>query len=77
MIIQIHLQIFVCLLAMGCPQWGCAPSLAISKVPDARRQGVTKEAYKSYSAGRNDRSQRSRWNLDGGSGINKSVDYNS
>jgi len=24
-------------------------------VPDARRQGVTKEAYKSYSAGRNDR----------------------
>jgi hypothetical protein len=44
-------------------------SLAISKVPDARRQGVTSEAYKSYSAGRNDRSQRSRWYLDGGSGL--------
>ncbi|WP_413869628.1 hypothetical protein, partial [Desulfobacula sp.] len=24
--------------------WGCALSLAISKVPDARRQGVTSEA---------------------------------
>jgi len=23
---------------------GCAPSIAISKVPDARRQGVTTEA---------------------------------
>ena len=43
--------------------------VAISKVPDARRQGVTSEAYKSYSAGRNDRSQRSRWYLDGGQGL--------
>jgi len=49
---------------------GCALSLAISKVLYARRQGVTSEAYKSYSAGRNDRSQRSRWYLDGGSGWN-------
>ncbi|MBT4877122.1 MAG: hypothetical protein HON48_18215 [Desulfobacula sp.] len=46
----------------------CTIPLAISKVPEARRQGVTSEAYKSYSAGRNDRSQRSRWYLDGGSG---------
>ena len=30
------------------------------------------EAYKSYSAGRNDRSQRSRWYLDGGSGSQQS-----
>ena len=39
---------------------GCAPSLAISKVPDARRQGVTSEAYNPYSAGRNDHRQPSR-----------------
>ncbi|MBT4025693.1 hypothetical protein [Desulfobacula sp.] len=52
----------------ACRATGCALSLAISKVPDARRQGVTSEAYKSYSAGRNDRSQCSRWYLDGGSG---------
>ncbi|MBT3178556.1 MAG: hypothetical protein HOG03_15480 [Desulfobacula sp.] len=36
---QIHHQIFVCL-----PGRRCALSLAISKVPDARRQGVTSEA---------------------------------
>ncbi|MBT7050262.1 MAG: hypothetical protein HN978_11370 [Desulfobacula sp.] len=57
--------------------WGCALSLAISKVPDARRQGVTSEVYKSYSAGRNDRSQRSRWCLDEGSGIVLRIDTSS
>ncbi|MCG8640718.1 MAG: hypothetical protein MI862_13365 [Desulfobacterales bacterium] len=39
---------------------GFVPSPAISKVPDARRQGVTSEVYHSYSAGGNDRRQRSR-----------------
>ncbi|MBT4873954.1 MAG: hypothetical protein HON48_01900 [Desulfobacula sp.] len=30
--------------SFACWAMGCAPSLAISKVPDARRQGVTTEA---------------------------------
>ncbi len=39
---------------------GCTASPAFSKVPDARRQGVTTEAYQPYASGRNDRRQRSR-----------------
>ncbi|MCP4020704.1 MAG: hypothetical protein GY729_02580 [Desulfobacteraceae bacterium] len=43
-------------------------ALAAIKVSDARRQGVTTEAYNSYSARRIERRQRGRWRLDGGSG---------
>ncbi|MCG8643062.1 MAG: hypothetical protein MI862_25275 [Desulfobacterales bacterium] len=60
---------------LACEPWVFTPSLATGKVPDARRQGVTSEAYHSYSAGRNDRRQRSRRYLDGGSGSNEGVIY--
>ena len=35
-------------------------TLGTSKVSDARRRGVTTEAYQQYAAGRNDRRQRRR-----------------
>lgn len=55
----------ICYTNLICPLLHGLLPLGVSKVPDARRQGVTSKVYNSYSAARSDRRQRSRRYLDG------------